>query len=289
MKKGIYKAIAASLVLSLSLAACGGSGSSAPASSNAASGDSAQPQAAPVTIKLGVVGENNEWWAPAIESMAKEGVQIELVKFADYTLPNQALADGEIDLNAFQHHAFLNNQVKDKGYALTAICDTIIAPLGLYSEKIKSLDELKDGDSIAIPSDATNGGRALKIIESAGLIKVDPAAGYVPEVKDVIENPKNIKFIEVEAAQTPSLLPDVAAAIINGAHAVDHGLNPQDDSIFLEQVQEGSDNPYLNVLVARTADKENPVYQQIVKAFQTEETARVIAETYKGAYLPAWN
>ncbi|PWM23230.1 MAG: metal ABC transporter substrate-binding protein [Oscillospiraceae bacterium] len=286
MKKQILAALSLVLVLSLALAGCGGQSSAAPAASGS---ESSQAQAEPVVVKLGVVGENNEWWTPAIEAMKEQGVEIELVKFSDYTLPNQALADGEIDLNSFQHYAFLENQIADKGYELTPICNTIIAPLGLYSDKISSIDELKDGDSIAIPSDATNGGRALKILESAGLITVDPAAGYVPEVKDIIENPKNIQFIEVEAAQTPSLLPDVAAAIINGAHAVDHGLNPTDDSIYLEQVQEGSDNPYINILVARTADKDNEIYQQIIKAFQTEETKQVINETYKGAYLPAWD
>ena len=270
MKKQILAALSLVLVLSLALAGCGGQSSSAPASSGSESGAA---QEEPVVVKLGVVGENNEWWTPAIEAMKEQGVEIELVKFSDYTLPNQALADGEIDLNSFQHYAFLENQIADKGYELTPICNTIIAPLGLYSDKIESIDELKDGDSIAIPSDATNGGRALKILESAGLI----------------ENPKNIQFIEVEAAQTPSLLPDVAAAIINGAHAVDHGLNPTDDSIYLEQVQEGSDNPYINILVARTADKDNEIYQQIIKAFQTGETKQVINETYKGAYLPAWD
>ncbi len=286
MKKVVFKGIAASLVLSLSLAGCG-SGSPAPSAAPSSSPES-QSETTPVVVKLGVVGESNEWWGPAIAALKEEGIEIELVKFSDYTLPNQALADGEIDLNAFQHHAFLQNQIKDKGYDLTPICDTIIAPLGLYSDKIKSIDELQDGDSIAIPSDATNGGRSLKVLETSGLIQVDPAAEYLPEVKDITANPKNIKFIEVEAAQTPSLLPDVAAAIINGAHARDHGLTPSKDAIYLETVQEGSDNPYINVLVARTADKDNAIYQKVIKAFQTDETVRVLEEEYQGAYLPAW-
>ena len=126
------------------------------------------------------------------------------------------------------------------------------------------------------------------MLETSGLIQVDPAAEYLPEVKDITANPKNIKFIEVEAAQTPSLLPDVAAAIINGAHARDHGLTPSKDAIYLETVQEGSDNPYINVLVARTADKDNAIYQKVIKAFQTDETVRVLEEEYQGAYLPAW-
>lgn len=242
-----------------------------------------------VTIKLGVVGENNEQWEPVIAKLAEEGITIELVKFADYSLPNQALADGEIDLNAFQHYAYLNNEVTDKGLELTVIGETIIAPLGLYSDKVKSVSEITEGANIAIPSDATNGGRSLKVLEAAGLIAVDPAAGYVPTVSDIIDNPLNIEFYEVEAANTPSLLADVTAAIINGGHAVDNGLYPQEDSIYLEEVGENSDNPYINIIVARTEDVDNENYKKLVESYRTEEVAKVIEEVYKGAYIPTWN
>ena len=241
-----------------------------------------------ITVKIGVVGEDNEQWTPVVENLAKEGINIELVKFSDYVIPNQALADGDIDLNSFQHYAFLNNQIKDQGLELTAIGETIIAPLGLYSEKISDVSELKEGDKIAIPNDATNGGRALKVLESAGLIKVDPEAGYTPILSDIVENPLNLEFVEVEAAITPSLLPDVAAAIINGSHAVSNGLYPLEDAIYLETVQEGSDNPYINVIAARTADKDNEVYKRIVEAYQTDEVAELLEELYKGGFIPAW-
>lgn len=240
------------------------------------------------TVKIGVTGENNDQWNPIIEKLGKEGITIELVKFADYSLPNQALADGEIDLNAFQHYAFLNNEIKDKKLDLTVIGESIIAPLGVYSQKISDLSELKDGDKIAIPSDATNGGRSLKLFESAGVIKVNPDAGYLPTVSDITENPLNLEFYEVEAAQTPSLLPDVAAAVINGGHAIDAGLFPLEDAIYLETVAEGEDNPYINIIVARTADKDNELYKKIVDAYHTDEVAKVIEETYKGSYIPAW-
>jgi D-methionine transport system substrate-binding protein len=239
-------------------------------------------------IKLGVVGENTQMWQPVIDNLAKEGITLQLVTFADYTLPNQALADGDIDLNAFQHYAFFRHDIQQKNLALTAIGETVIAPLGLYSKKIKNVSELKNGDSIAIPSDATNGGRALKVLESAGIIKVNPSAGYTPVVSDITGNPLNIKFIEVEAANTPSLLPDVAAAIINGGHAIDNGLIPGKDSVYLETVSKGSDNPYINIIVARTADKDNPRYKHVVDLFHTPEVAAVIAAQYKGAYIPAW-
>ena len=287
MKKRIL-ALSTAAVLALSLTACGSSqkteettaaaadttaaGSEAAADTTAASGEK-------TVIKLGVVGENNEQWQPVIEKLAEENIDLELVKFADYPLPNRALNDGEIDLNSFQHIAYFEDDCKNNGYDLSIIGETIIAPLGLYSNKIKDVSEIKDGDIIAIPNDATNGGRALKLLESAGLIKIDPAAGYTPTKKDIKE---------VEAANTASLLPDVAAAVINGGHAVDNGLNPEKDSIFLESVEEGSDNPYVNIIVARTADKDNELYKKVVDYFRTPEVAKVIEETYKGAYIPTW-
>jgi ABC-type metal ion transport system, periplasmic component/surface antigen len=241
-----------------------------------------------IVIKLGVVGENNEQWDPVIEKLAEDNIKLELVKFADYSLPNRALNDGEIDLNAFQHYAYLNKDVESNGYKIEAIGETLVAPLGVFSNKIKDLSELKDGDTIAIPNDATNGGRALKVLEAAGVIKVDPAAGYTPTLNDITENPKNIKFEEVEAANTASLLPDVAAALINGGHAIDNGLNPKTDSIYLEKVEGGSENPYINVIVARTEDKDNENYKKVVEYFRTPEVAQKIEEVYKGAYLPTW-
>lgn len=274
-KLKLFTVLALSTIL---LTACSGN------DSNKSSSSSADKN----TIKLGVVGENNEQWQPVIDKLKKEGVTLELVKFADYTLLNQALADGEIDLNAFQHYAYLENEIKDKNLDLTAIGETLIAPLGVYSDKIKSLDELKNGDSIAIPSDATNGGRALKLLESANVIKINPDAGYTPELSDITDNPLNIKFIEVEAAGTASLLPDVAAAVINGGHAVDHGLNPTTDSIFLEKVDKNSDNPYINIIVARTADKDNELYKKVVDYFRSDEVAKIVEDTYKGAYIPTW-
>lgn len=239
-------------------------------------------------IKIGLVGENSVQWNPVIESLKEEGITLELVTFADYTQPNQALADGEIDLNSFQHYAYLNQEIKDRGLDLTVIGETLIAPLGVYSNKIKSIEDLENGGSIAIPSDATNGGRSLKVLEAAGVIKVKEEAGYTPTLDDIVDNPKNIEFIEVEAAQTARLLEDVDAALINGGHAVDAGFNPIEDSIYIEEVKEGAENPYINVIVSRTEDKDNEEYLKIVKAFRTEEVAKVIEDEYKGSYIPTW-
>ena len=296
-----FNTVAAGLLLTLALTACASNNNaskeesttaeSSETKSEAGSSEEAKSEAVngeEVVIKLGVVGENNEQWDPVIEKLAKDNIKLELVKFADYSLPNRALNDGEIDLNAFQHYAYLNKDVESNGYKIEAIGETLVAPLGVFSNKIKNLSELKDGDTIAIPNDATNGGRALKVLEAAGVIKVNPAAGYTPTLNDITENPKNIKFEEVEAANTASLLPDVAAALINGGHAIDNGLNPKTDSIYLEKVEGGSENPYINVIVARTEDKDNANYKKVVEYFRTPEVAQKIEEVYKGAYLPTW-
>ncbi|MDR1986246.1 MAG: MetQ/NlpA family ABC transporter substrate-binding protein [Treponema sp.] len=239
-------------------------------------------------VKIGVVGEYNDQWNPVIEALAKEGVRIELVRFSEYVQPNRALEDGEIDLNAFQHYAYLNNEIKTKGYRLSPIGETLLAPLGLYSRKIQSVAEIKDRDKIAIPNDAVNGGRALRVLEKAGLLTIPESAGPTPTLGDITANPWNIQFVEVEAAQTPRLLDDVTASVINGGHAVDAGLNPEQDSLALERQSGGSQNPYINIIAARTADKDKPLYKKIVDTFHTDAVRQVIHVTYKGAFIPAF-
>lgn len=249
----------------------------------------AAPAAEQTVVKLGLVGENSDQWQPVVDKLSLEGVSLELVKFADYTQPNRSLADGEIDLNAFQHYAFLEKDSENFGYKLAAIGDTIIAPLGLYSRKITEVSQIKENDKIAVPNDATNEGRALKLLEAAGLIKVDPAVGFLPEKSDITENPLNLDIIEVEAAQTAALLPDVAAAIINGQHAVDNELFPQTDAIFLETAGGNTDNPFVNVVAAREEDKDNLLYLKVAEYFRSQEVAEMLLKQYKGAYLPAWD
>ncbi|NLL29912.1 MAG: MetQ/NlpA family ABC transporter substrate-binding protein [Clostridiales bacterium] len=239
-------------------------------------------------IKVGVVGEATEQWDPIIETFEKEGIKIELVHFLDYSQPNQALADGEIDLNAFQHYAFLEQDIKDRGFELTPIGETILTVLGVYSEKIESLEELKEGAKIAIPGDATNSGRSLKLLEEAGVIKVDEAKGHAPTLNDITENPKNVEFIEVESAQTPRMLADVDLALITAGYAVDSGLSPREDALFLETSKPGVYNPFVNLIVARTEDKDNELYNRIVEEYRTDKVAKVIEEVYKGAYVPVW-
>jgi len=274
-RKGL--AILVILVLTLGLAGCGNNGSE-----NIQETDE-------IVVKVGLVGEMTEMWVPVQENLESENIRIELVKFADYTLPNQALADGEIDLNAFQHVAFLNNEIELKGFDLVPIGNTLLSALNVYSSNVDSIDDIKVGDKIAIPNDLTNGGRALKVLETAGLISVDPAAGYTPELKDIKENPLEIEFIEVEASNLPALLPDVAAAVINGNHAHDYGLIPAEDAIFAESIDSlEEDNPYINIIVARAEDKDKETYLKVVEAYNKENVGKVIIETFGGLYIPAW-
>lgn len=238
-------------------------------------------------VKLGVVGSDTRTWDFVKEKLAKDGIDLEIVEFTDYNQPNAALNDKEIDLNSFQHQIFLDNYNNEHGTKLTSIGNTVNSPLGIYSEKIKSVDELKDGDEISIPNDPTNGGRALILLQKAGLIKVNATKNNLPTVEDITENNKQLKITELDAAQTARSLQDVAAAIINGGMAIDAGYSPKQDAIFFEPVDDES-RPYVNIIVARPEDTDNQTYQKIVAAYQQDDVKDFILETYKEAYQPAW-
>ncbi len=297
-------ALGLAAVCALSLAGCGGNGgqtatqaatTKAEAETKAAGETAAETEAAvePTVVKVGVVGEYNAQWDTVNELLAGDGIQVELVKFTDYAAPNRALNDGEIDLNAFQHKAFLANEINMVGYDIVDIGDTIIAPLSIYPNlnKITSMEDIKDGDTIAIPSDLTNGGRALKLLEAAGLIVCDPAKGFTPSKADITAYNVKIEIKEAESATLFNLLPDCTAAIINGGNAYTAGLDPANDAIFTEDVNPETNEAVpqlINVIVARTADKDNEVYTKIVEAYQSPEAAATIREAYKGAFLCAW-
>lgn len=249
--------------------------------------------AADKVIRIGVTDDYSAQWKAIKQILAKEGIQIKLVRYSDYATPNRALNDGDIDLNAFQHKAFLANDIKRNGYKLVAIGDTIVTPIRLYNnkKKIQSVADIKDGDVIGIPGDLTNGGRALKLLEAGGLIEVDPAKGVIPTKSDITKYNKKIKIREMESGFLARLLPDLAGAVINGGNALTAGLDGQKDSILVEDINPET-NPnvgrLVNVIVARESDKDNPVYKRIVEVYQTPEIAKVILDNYKGAYLPAW-
>lgn len=245
------------------------------------------------TVTIGVVGEYNDQFDVMNELLEDDGIHIELKKYTDYASVNRALNDGEIDMNAFQHKAYLKNDIETFNYDITSIGDTIIAPLSIYNnkDKISSVEDIKDGDTIYIPSDATNGGRALKLLEAAGLIVCDPEKGYLPTKLDIVEYKVDINIVEGESATLSKLLPDGVAAVINGGNAFTAGLNPTTDAIFTENVDPET-NPYVselvNILAVRTEDKDNPVYQKVVEAYHTDEVKQVLQDSYDGAFLPVW-
>ena len=227
-------------------------------------------------------------WNPIASNLAKEGIILELVSFANTRMPNQALNNGDIDLNAFQHHAYFNDEVKNNGYDIVPIADTFIVVMNIYSQKISNVSELKKGDKVAIPNDPSNEGRALKVLEAAGLIKVKPEVGDLPSISDIIENPLGLNILAVEIGSVPSYLPEVACAVINAHVAIDFGLNHGSDYIFQDNPSIYSGNAFVNLIAARTEDKDKEIYKKIIKAYQSEAVEEIYANNFKGSYLPTW-
>ena len=242
----------------------------------------------PINIKIGVVGEYNEVLEEVIKRYEEgTGNTAELVKFADYSQPNEALLSGDIDLNAYQHHKFLEEFNEDRGADLVAIGDTMLAPMALYSNKVKSLDELEDGATIALPNDPSNGSRALFLLQDAGLIKVEGQPGEIIGVDKITDNPKNLEIIEMDASQTARSLDDVDAAVVNDTFALDAGLD-KETSIYVEDPESDSVKQYINLIAARKEDENNEAYKEFVSYYQTDETKKDFEEITKGAWIPAW-
>ncbi len=274
-------------LLSAALTGCGSSSNSGSAASGSAASGSSGQSGEPVTVKLGVVGSVYEdIWAPAKAALADEGIDLEIVQFSDYVTPNNALANGDIDLNAFQHRVYLQSEIDSYGYEIQNIGNTFIIPLNLYSDKVSSVDELKDGDTVAIPDDATNGGRALKVLEAAGLITLNPDAAFNPTVDDITSYNVKIQIEELKANVIPSTLPDVTAAVVNGNYALDFGLKT-DEAIYKDSVLDVEE--YWNLIAARTADLQDEakkdVYRKVVKAFQSDATEQVFNDTFGGYFI----
>lgn len=274
VKKSI--ALLASITaLTLSLAACGSGDSD-----KGGSGDT-------VNLKLGVVGGIYEdIWTPAKDALKEEGINLEFVQFSDYVTPNKALNSGEIDLNAFQHRIYLDNEIKTNGYELDIIGNTFIIPLNLYSSKVDSVKDLKDGDTVAIPNDVTNGGRALKVLEAAGLIKLKDSAEFSPTVDDIESYTVAIEIKELAANTIPSALPDISAGIVNGNFALDFGLKTE-EAIFADTSLD--EENYWNLIAARSEDVQDAdkaaIYKKVVEAFQTAETDKIFKEEFGGYFI----
>ena len=215
--------------------------------------------------------------------LAKEGYDLVIKEFTDYVQPNMALADGNLDANFFQHIPYLENMNKEKDLKLTWVAKVHIEPLGLYSHKIKSLDELKDGDTISVPNDPTNCARALRLLEDNGLIKIKE--GELVTAKDITDNPKNLKITEIEAAQLPRTLDDVTAAVINTNFAGEAGLIPSKDAIIME----GKDSPYANVIAVRESEKDSPAIKALAKAANSPEVKEyIVKELEPKGIVPAF-
>lgn len=242
-------------------------------------------------IKVGVIGENNETWEDVATRYKEDtGREIEIVSFSEYREPNEALLSKDIDINAFQHKIFLENFNNEAGSDIVSIGDTAIAPLGIYSSKIKSLDELEDGAKVTLPDDPSNGARALFLLQSAGLIKVNGQEGDLITLADVTDNPKNLELIELSAAQTARSLDDADIAVINSGLAVDAGFIPTEDAIYLEDYKDENKNIYVNVIACLKENKDSKTLNDIVKNyFQTKETAKIIDETSKGSSVPVFD
>ncbi|MDR7868870.1 MAG: MetQ/NlpA family ABC transporter substrate-binding protein [Sporomusaceae bacterium] len=272
MKK-LFSVLAIIFISATLVAGCGGQKAAAPAHPKKKS------------IKVGVTaGPHAEIMETVKKLAAKDGLEIQIVEFSDYMTPNIALSQGDIDANSYQHQPFLDNQIKDRKYDIVAIGKTVIFPMGVYSKKVKNLAELKNGATVAIPNDPSNGGRALLLLEKANLIKLKPEAGIKATVADITANPKNIKLRELDAAQIPRSLDDIDAAAINTNYAIPAGLVPTKDALTIEN----ADSPYANLIAVRTKDKDDAAFQKLLKAYRSPEVKQWIEEKYKGTFVPTW-
>jgi len=240
------------------------------------------------SIKVGIVTGPEKEIAEAAKKVAKEkyNLDVELVSFNDYVVPNEALNQGDIDLNAFQHVPYLEEQSRQRGYKLAVVGNTFVYPIVAYSKKIKTLAELQDGQTIAIPNDPTNGGRSLLLLAQQGLIKLKDNIGLLPKVIDIVSNPRKFKIVELEAPQLPRVLDDkeVTIAIINNNFAAQAGLDPEQDGVFTE----GKDSPYVNVIATREDNKDNEKVKQFVQAYQSPEVEEVAKKLFKGGAVKGW-
>ncbi len=237
-------------------------------------------------LKVGVMaGPEADVMKVAVDLAKKDhNVDVELIEFSDYVSPNVALSDGSIDANAFQHRPYLDSMVKDRGFKLVAVGNTFVYPIAAYSKKLKDISELKDGARIAIPNDPSNEGRTLILLDQRGFIKLKDVTNLEATPADIAENPRNFRFIELDAAQLPRSLDDVDMAFINNTYAVPAGYTPTRDALLVED----KDSPYVNIIVTREDNKEDPRVVALVKSYQTDTVEAKAAELFKGSSVAGW-
>jgi len=290
MKKWTFSLLTLALVLVL--AACGnnaakndsaaGNGGNAPATDKGAENTPAASE--PVKLVVGATVPHADILKFVAPKLKEEGVELEVREFTDYVQPNVQVFEKQLDANYFQHQPYLDEQNKQNNFDLVPVVGIHVEPFGAYSKTLKSADEIKDGAKVAIPNDPTNGGRALLLLEKQGLIKLKEEAGITATKADIVENPKNLKFQEADAAMLPRQLEEVDLALINTNYALEAGLNPMTDALFIED----KDSPYTNILVSRPDNKDSEAIQKLAKALTSPDVKKFIEDTYKGALVPVF-
>lgn len=285
MKKLLSLALA--LILCLSLAACGGKEDPAPAETNDPA-QSEEPAATPAETVTLTVAASPTPHAVILEQcvapLAEQGIELDIREFDDYVFPNTTVEDGEIDANYFQHVPYLDEFNETRGTHLVSVAGVHVEPMGIYAGKSSSLEDLPDGASVAVPNDATNEGRALLLLEAQGLIKLADSSNLSATPKDIVENPKNLTFEEVEAATIPSIVSEVDLAVINSNYALGAGYNPVEDSLAIES----SDSPYVNILVVKEGNENNEAVQALIEVLHSDAIRDFINEEFDGAVVPAF-
>ena len=216
--------------------------------------------------------------------LAEEGISLRIVTFVDFVTPNLALADGDLDANSFQHIPYLEQFRTDRGLDIEWIASTVIFPMAIYSDRIDDFADLKSGSLVSIPNDPTNGGRALLLLESAGLLTLTEGVGLMATPFDIVENPHNLRITEMDAANLPRSLQDVDLAVINTNYAIEAGLNPVEDSLVVE----ASDSPWVNVLAVRADEQEDERFAPLVKAYQSQRVHDFIRDRFAGSVVAAF-
>ena len=238
------------------------------------------------TIRVGIVGgEDEDLWKVVAAEAAKKGLTIKTVVFNDYTQPNEALERGDVDANAFQHKPYLDNQIKTRGYHITPVGYTAVWPIGLYSHKVHAVADIPKGAVIGIPNDPSNEGRALIVLQGAGLIKLKPGTGILATAADIAENPKDLKIKELDAGVVGRSIDDLTAAVVNTDWALKSGLKPENDRIAQEPL---ADNPYRNFIAVKSGHENDPWVKILVASYQNDAVRQAVAKVYRGTGLPAW-
>ncbi|WP_297323482.1 MetQ/NlpA family ABC transporter substrate-binding protein [uncultured Bartonella sp.] len=238
------------------------------------------------SIKLGTMeGEEADVWKVAVEEAKKQGLNIDLVYFSDYALPNEAVNSGDIDANAFQHKPYLDAQIEQRGYKLSVVGYTVLFPMGVYSHKIKNIKDLRDGGIVGVPNDPSNGGRALRVLNDMGLIKLKDPNNVLASKLDIVENPKKLEIRELDAGMLGRAIDDFDIAVVNTNWALTTGLKPDKDAIAWEKAE---NNPYNNIIVVRTAEKDEPWVKKLVASYNSEPVRAKIKEVFGVTAQTSW-